>query len=124
MPAVYTIANLGDYLHVIVKGTLRTADELITDGDVYYQAFAETGVKRALLDFREARFLLDCYEMVQFAKHLQRTKFTYQRPKVAQLTTPEEKKRFEEFNTVAANRGHYPKAFTDEETALAWLLDK
>jgi hypothetical protein len=124
MPAEYTIENMGDYLHVIVKGTLRTAEEMTTNGRIYYDEFERTGIKRGLLDFREAHFKLNCYEMVQFAKFLQNTKFTYQRPRVAQLTTPEEKIKFEEFNTVASNRGHFPKVFTDKETALAWLLEK
>ena len=124
MPAEYTIENMGDYLHVTVKGTLRTAEEMIANGKIYYDEFERTGIKRALIDFRNTRFQLNCYEMVQFAKFLQNTKFTYQRPRVAQLTTPEEKKKFDEFNTVASNRGHFPKVFIDKETALAWLLVK
>ncbi|WP_319584928.1 hypothetical protein [uncultured Pseudodesulfovibrio sp.] len=113
---------MGEYLHVTVRGTLSTADEVINDGSIYYEVFEQTGIKRALMDFREASFNLSCYEMVQFAKFLQNTKFTYQRPKVAQLTTPQEKKKFDDFNTVATNRGHFPKVFTDKEAALAWLL--
>jgi hypothetical protein len=124
MAAQYTIENMGDYLHVTVRGTLRTAEEMVTDGRIYYEDFERTGIRRALIDFRKAQFRLNCYEMVQFAKFLQNTKFTYQRPRVAQLTTPEEKKRFEEFNTIASNRGHFPKVFTDEKAALAWLLEK
>ena len=39
-----------------VKGTLRTAEEMIANGKVYYDEFERTGIKRALIDFRETRF--------------------------------------------------------------------
>jgi len=115
--------NMGKYIHVVLKGDLRTGSDVANYGEAYLKKVEETGIKRGLIDFRLARFKLNYYEMVQAAKRLEHLRLLHQMPKTAHLISEADGNAFAEYDTPTTNRGYHQTNFTDAREALAWLLD-
>ena len=83
-------------------------------------------VQRIFTDYREAHFDLSTLQLFHLPeKHdklLKSFGFNVHRIKRAILYDPKDRDLATFFETVAVNRGHMVKVFTNEEDARAWLL--
>lgn len=121
MPVEFTIENMGDHLSVVVKGSVRTLDDVLSFGTPFKDKTEETGIKHVLLDYRNTDIHMDYFDALLLAKHVESTKFTHRQLRIVHLLTPEQLPLFEEFKIPSLNRGFIFESFTDRDTALAWL---
>jgi len=119
-----TIVNMGEYIHVMVRGVIETVEDVAGFGRAFAREIEDTGIKRGLIDFRKAHFAMTYFDMVRLAKHIERTGFLYLQPKTAHLVAPADRAKFEEYKTPVFNRGYQPRSFTAKEAALKWLLEE
>lgn len=122
MSVSYSIDNMGDHLCVTVQGVISKKDDALEFGISFRQKAEELGLKRILIDCRQARIELSYFESVQLAKHIESSGFIFQGNRIAHLIAPEQVRLFADYKTPAANRGFFFEFFTDQDEALAWLL--
>ena len=105
------------FLRVMVRGPGTRSDMLATLERVIAATKLED-IWRVLLDARQARQLMGAFDKFEIGVRLAST--ADRRMILAVVARPEAVDHF--FETVARNRGGAVRVFTDETTALQWLL--
>lgn len=111
-----------DYLYINFFGSWTKANGKQILNDIF-TSVAESGCKKAFLDFRQSEFmeastLMDYDEATTVAAFSDIKQY-----KFASVFRPEEVNRFLFWETVAVNRGIRIKFFQQEMDALNWLKE-
>ncbi len=102
--------------------------EILREYVVEMKKFCNPGsIQRIMTDYREAQINLSTLELFQLPERhdrlLMSMGFNVHRIKRAILYDPQDSASATFFETVALNRGHMVKIFTDENKAREWLMD-
>ena len=116
--------NRNDYLYIVSKGDVWSADDLATHANLIHEEFLKYNPKKILLYELETEFLLGLSAYMEITSHyddnfIDDMKFI----KIAAVIQEKYKNIGVFWETVCTNRGFRYRAFTDPEEAERWLLE-
>lgn len=110
-----------DRLPVKVTGEIRTIRERVDYTREYRMEANRLGLRRVFIDDRDARFLLDCHDLMELGEYATAQGFHLHGLRIAALCSPEWLEVHRQYETVAHNRSIAYRAFTEEAEAEEWL---
>ncbi|OIQ50923.1 hypothetical protein BerOc1_02866 [Pseudodesulfovibrio hydrargyri] len=122
MAVKVSITPNADHLLVKVAGEVRTVEDVVSYTTVFRPEAVRLGLRRVLLDYVDARFSLDYYDLREVAEIGVRKDFPQLGLRIAVVCRTEDLDRHRLFETIAANRSIVYRVFTAPDKALAWLL--
>jgi hypothetical protein len=115
--------NRSDYLYIVSKGDVKSAEDLAIHANLIHDEFLKYNPKKILLYEMETNFLLGLSTYIEITSHyddnfIDDMKFI----KIAAIIQKKYKNIGDFWETVCTNRGFDYRAFTDPEEAEQWLL--
>jgi hypothetical protein len=123
MAAKVSITPCPDHLRVTVEGDVESVGEVTGYTEDFRVQATRLGLRRVLIDYTKARFHLDYHDMRELAEIGVQNDFPLYGLRIAVVCLPESLDRHRLFETIAANRSISYRVFSDEDEAMARLLE-
>ena len=117
-----TFENRDGYILCRTTGEVWTIDDALQRSQALMHKSLDTGLTRFLMDDRQLCLTLEAHDVFQVAQWLDRQNAQTLGGRLAVLANPEYEASFRLCETIYQNRSISYRVFTDEESALAWLL--
>lgn len=121
MGAKVSMEHRGDCLWVTVAGVIRTIMQIADYSSEYRKEAERLGLRRVLIDYRKARFLVDYHDLLKLGEYATDQGFHFHGLRIAAVCAPDGMPKHQQYETIAHNRSITYRAFTDETDAEAWL---
>jgi hypothetical protein len=121
MPFTREFIDLGNWVHVVTKGSVDSPDELVEKLRQGLEKIGEIGHKRAFVDDRGVKMNIDVYDLTVGAEMMSEQGFPLLGLRLACMCRPEDRELYRGVETVYRNRSMMYRVFDDEEEAISWL---